>query len=276
MTAPLATWILAITALLFSHCAQAGNVSFGLSVSGSQLTLFNQGDTSAFYPAVFRMLSDGRWAQLEAGNAAAELAAGARLQFTWPEDRSTHPSDIQRMQPVMVRFFDQNGVGFGQITFFSGPPAAKVVLKAGYINGALQIEPPPDAASSIRATWVLWTQEDGIEPTRLPVAFVHRPVPAVRIDWRNHGKRSFRLNTGRGEPTVILLHENEYGYTQQFVSDGGLQGSEQRAAWLDTAPKLYAASLIVFALAAGSMVLQFLRRPRVPTPSGGSDPCRSK
>jgi hypothetical protein len=272
MTGPLATLMLAITALLFSHSAQAGSISFGLSVSGSQLTLFNQGDSSAFYPAVFRMLSDRSWAPLEAGNAAVELAAGARMQFTWPERSGKPISDLERMQPVMVRFFDQNGVAFGQITFFSAPPTAKAVLKAGYVNGALQIEPPPGAASSIRATWVLWAREDGINPTRLPVVFTHRPLPAVRVNWREHGRESLRLNTGRGEPAVILLHETEHGYTQQFVPDGGMQGSEQRAAWLDAAPELYAASLIVFALAVDAMALHFLRRPRRSVLLGGSSP----
>jgi hypothetical protein len=272
MSAPLATLMLAVTGLLFSQSALAGSISFGLSVTGSQLTLINQGSGSAFYPAVFRMLSDGSWAQLEASSAPAELPAGTHLQLTWPD---AHPaeemSDLERMQPVMVRFFDQNGVGFGQIAFFNAPPAAKTVLKAGYVNGALRIEPPPDAASSIQATWVLWPQEEGIKPIRLPVRFVHRPPPALRIDWRGQGKVAFRLDTGAGQPAVILLHETEQGYAQQFVPDGGLQGREQRAAWLDATPQFYAASLIALIFAAGAMVLQFLRRPRAPTISGGAN-----
>ena len=168
---------------------------------------------------------------------------------------------------VMVRFFDQAGVGFGQISFFSAPPAAKTPLKAGYVNGALQIE-PPDAASSIRASWVLWPQEDGIGPIRLPVRFEHRAPPALRIDWRRQDRVLTRLDTGAGQPAVILLHETEQGYAQQFVPDGGLQGREQRAAWLDATPKFYAASLIALAIALGTMVVQLLlrllRRPRRP------------
>jgi hypothetical protein len=272
MTAPLATLMLAVTALLFPQSALAGDMSFGLSVTGSQLTLINQGNGSAFYPAVFRMLSDGRWAQLEAISAPAELPAGARMELNWPEPRSPEQvSDIDGMEPVMVRFFDQAGVGFGQISFFSAPPAAKTALKAGYVDGALQIEPPPDAASSIRASWVLWPQEEGIRPIRLPVRFEHRPPPALRIDWRGQGRVPFQLNTGAGQPAVILLHETEQGYEQQFVPDGGLQGREQRAAWLDATPRLYFASLIALVFAAGAMVLQFLRRPRGPTMSGGAN-----
>ena len=271
MTAPLATLVL--TVLLLSQSALAGSMSFGLSVTGSELTVTNQGSSSAFYPAVFRMLSDGRWMRLEASSAQAELAAGARLEFTWPD---AHPaeqlSELQRMQPVMVRFFDQNGVGFGQIAFFSAPPAAKTALKAAYVNGALQIEPPPDAASSIRASWVLWPQEEGIRPIRLPVRFAHRPPPALRIDWRDQGRVPFQLDTGAGQPAVILLHETEQGYAQQYVPNGGLLGREQRAAWLDATPKFYAASLIALVLAVGAMVLQCLRRPRGATISDRACP----
>jgi hypothetical protein len=69
----------------------------------------------------------------------------------------------------------------------------------------------------------------------------------------------FRLDTGAGQPAVILLHESEQGYAQQYVPDGGLQGREQRAAWLDASPNLSAVSSIALAFAAGAMVLQFLR-----------------
>jgi len=273
MSAPLATLMLAVTALLFSQSALAGSMSFGLSVTGSELTLTNQGNVSAFYPAVFRMLPDGNWARLDASSAPAELPAGAHLQLTWPDARPVKQmSELEHMQPVMVRFFDQSGVGFGQIAFFNAPPTTKTVLKARYVNGILQIEPPSDAVSSVRASWVLWPQEEGIKPIRLPVRFTHRPPPALRIDWRDRGKVPFQLDTGAGQPAVVLLHETEQGYAQQYVPDGGLQGREQRVAWLDATPKFYAASLIALVFAAGAMVLQFLRRPRGPTLSGGADP----
>jgi hypothetical protein len=135
---PLLKLIFATVALLLSVSAAAGGLSFRLSLSGSQLTVINQGDSSAFYPAVFRMLSDGTWAQLAAIDAPAELATGARLQLTWPDTRPLETmSELERMQPVMVRFFDQAGVGFGQISFFQTPPAVKTALKARYVNGAM-------------------------------------------------------------------------------------------------------------------------------------------
>lgn len=255
--------MVAVTALLFSQHAFAGDMSFGLSMTGSQLTLINQGNGSAFYPAVFRMRSDGGWEPLDTSSAPAELRAGAQLQFTWPDAQAANKEmpEFDRMQPVMVRFFDQSGVGFGQIAFFNAPPASKTLIKAGYVRGILVIESPLDP-SSIRATWVLWPQEEGIKPIRLPVRFAHRPPPAVRIDWQRRGGMPFQVATGAGRPAVILLHETAQGYKQQFVPDGGLQGTEQRAAWLDAALQLYAAAVIAFVLAAASMVLQFLRRRR--------------
>jgi len=256
--------MLAAAALLISLPAVAGSLSFRLSLTGSQLTLINQGDSSAFYPAVFRMLPDGGWGQLEASGATAELAAGARLQFTWPDTRPPERlSELEHMQPVMVRFFDQAGVGFGQLSFFHAPPATQSALTTRYAGGALQIEAPA-GVPSIRASWVLWPQEDGIRPIRLPVRFEHHPPPALRIDWRRQGGVPFQLDTGAGQPAAILIHETEQGYALQLVPDGGLQGREQRAAWLDATPKFYAASLIALGIAVASMVLQlllhFLRR----------------
>lgn len=263
VTAPFTKTVLIFIALLLSLPALAGVLTFRLSLTGSQLTVISQGDSSAFYPAVYRMLPDGKWARLAATSTPAELAAGARLELSWPNTRPPEQmSEFERMQPVMVRFFDQAGVGFGQISFFRAPPAAKTPVKARYASGALQIE-APDGAASIRASWVLWPQEEGIMPIRLPVRFEQRAPPsALRIDWRRQGKLPFRLDTGAGQPDVYLLHETEQGYGLQLVPGGGLQGREQRAAWLDAAPKYYAASLIALAIAAGAMTLQFLRRPR--------------
>jgi hypothetical protein len=108
----------------------------------------------------------------------------------------------------------------------------------------------------------LWPQEDGIRPIRFPLRFEHRAPPTLRIDWRRQGAVPFQLDTGAGQPEVILLHETEQGYALQSVPGGGLQGREQRAAWLDATPKFYAASLIALLIAASAMLLQFLRRPR--------------
>jgi len=262
MTSPLAKLMFALSALLLPLSALAGSVSFQLSLTAPELTVTNQGNGSAYYPAAFSLRTDGSWSQLAAIDQPAELAPGAHARFAWPELRPREQlPPLERMQPVMVRFFDQAGVGFGQISFFHAPPRAKTKLRAAYVAGVLQIE-PPDAVFSIRASWVLWPQEDGIRPIRLPLGFEHRQPPARRIDWLGQGKAPVQVDTGAGRPEVILLHETEQGYTQQLVPGGGLQGREQRAVWLNSTPKFYVASLIALALAAGLMLLQFLRRPR--------------
>jgi len=267
--------LLAVAVLLCSLPAVAGSVSFRMSLTGPQLTVINQGDSAAFYPAVFTLRNNGDWARLETGGALAELPAGAQAQFIWPDLRPlAQLTALEHMQPVMVRFFDQAGVGFGQISFFRAPPAAKTTLKAHYAGGALQIE-PPELATSLRATWVLWPQEEGIKPIRLPLRFEHRVPPAQRIDWPRQGKVPFTLDTGAGQPAVILIHELEQGYAMQLLPGGGLQGREQRAAWLDASAKFYSAALIALAIALAAMVLQFLRRPGgtvPPDPSTNSGP----
>lgn len=256
--------MLVVAALLVSPAAAAGNLSFGLSLTGLELTLINQGDSSAYYPAVFRMLADGQWEPLGSPLAAtgrpAELPAGARLQLAWP-GRPEKLSALQQVQPVLVYFFDQAGVGFGQIAFFRTPPLAKTTLHARYADGALQID-PPDNAPAVRASWVLWPQEDGIAPIRRPVRFEHRPPPARHVDWQRHGGLPYRLHTGAGQPAVLLLHETGQGFALQQVPGGGLQGREQRAAWLDATAKFYAASLIALLIAAGVSGWQFLRWQR--------------
>jgi len=258
---PLPKILFAFAALLFALPVPAGTLSFRLSLTGSELTVDNQGDSSAFYPAIFRMLADGRWAQLEASAPPAELAPGMRLQLKWPDaPAAQQAAALERMQPVMVRFFDQAGVGFGQVSMLRPPPAAAAALKARYASGLLQIDPPEGVA--VRATWVLWPQENGIGPISRPVRFEHKQPPARRIDWARQGKAPFQFDAGAGQPNVMLVHETGDGYALQAVPGGGLGGREQRTAWLDATPKFYAAALIALVLAVGAMALQFLRRPR--------------
>jgi len=262
MTSPLARLVFALTALLLPLSALAGSVSFQLSLTVPELTVTNQGNGSAYYPAVFRLLADGSWSQLAAVDKPAELAAGARMKLTWPELRPREQlPPLERMQPVMVRFFDQAGVGFGQISFFHTPPAAKTTLRASYAGGLLQVE-APDAVFSIAASWLLWPLEEGIRPIHLPVRFEHRQPPAQRIDWLRQGREPIKLDTGGAQPEAMLLHETGQGFVLQRVPNGGLQGREQRAVWLNATKTFYAAALIALALAAGFMLLQYLRRPR--------------
>lgn len=212
--------------------ATAGAIFFNLSLTQDRLVVTNLGNSSAFYPAAYRLLANGQWEPLQAlprQRTAAELAGNAQISFFWP----TQPAkDQQRspaaLQPVMVRFFDQAGAGFGQISFFQQPPPVSEPLESFYHDGQLVIVPP----ATPRTTWLLWAQEEGIGPLQAPVDFVHRQPAAQRITW-HAGDRPKAFDLGRGQPAAMLLHETAQGYELQVLSSGGRQGREQRAAWLD-------------------------------------------
>lgn len=219
--------------------AQAGNVGFGLSLTGDKLSVTNQGNTSAFYPAAYRLLADGHWQQLMLAPGTrqpAELAAGAQIEFVWPDTRPlTALPPLEALRPVMVRFFDQAGAGFGQISFFNQPLIAEQILDAGYDGNKMKIAPPNDktaAGNPIRATWLVWAREDGIAPLRGAVEFRHLQPDARRIEWKP-GAKAQRFELGDGLPVAFLLHETVQGLRLQVVSGGNVQGRQQRAAWLD-------------------------------------------
>ncbi|MFA7269727.1 MAG: hypothetical protein WC073_10325 [Sterolibacterium sp.] len=242
--------VVAFAAWLLSFGAVAGSISFQLSQTGSLLTVTSKGDSSAFYPAVFRMLADGRWGRLAtlSGTAPpAELLPGAHIDLLWPESRPLQTlSAVERLQPLMVRFFDQAGVSFGQITFLHPPPAASEILPVRYANGLLSVSPPSDG--SIHATWILWAQEEGIESIRLPVDFDHIQPAARRVEW-HAGMDSLRLATGAAQPTVMLVHETASGPALQTAARGVSQGRQQRSGWLDAQGLFYALALSAAALA---------------------------
>ena len=247
--------LLAGMTLLFPLPAAAGGISFLLALTVSELTATNQGDSAAFHPAVFRMVPDGRWERLAMAAPPAYLPPGALLRVACPAMSPV----TQRMpfEPVMVRFFDQAGVGFGQILFSQNPPPAKELLTARYAGRELLIEAPV-SSSSIRTSWVLWAGEEGIAPIRLPVRFEHHPLPARRIDWRQAGARVVRIDVGAGQPSAFLLHETEKGYASQTVPGGHLQGWEQRSAWLDAGALFYRTALLALGAAAGAVMLHLL------------------
>jgi hypothetical protein len=145
----------------------------------------------------------------------------------------------------MVRFYDQDGSGFGQISFFKPPPQVSQALAASYVRGLMTISPPKD--KSIRASWLLWPQEEGIKPLRYPVSFAFKQPSARRIEWHADMDK-VRLNLGAGLPSAVLLHETDQGLFLQNLAGGGLQGHEQRAAWLDWKNLFYGIAAAVAAL----------------------------
>lgn len=239
-------------AWLFAGGAGAGTISFDLALTGTKLAVTAKGDSTAYYPAVFRLLADGRWERLAPAPGTrppAELLPGARIDLLWPEVRPLQDlAPIERLRPLLVRFFDQAGVAFGQLSFMQTPPAAAENLLAAYADGQLSVSPP--SGGRIHATWILWPQEEGIDPIRRPVSFEHRQPPARRIEWRS-GTDTQRLSTGAAQPAVVLVHQAATGLSLQNVARGVKQGRQQRSAWLDAQALLYALA----ALAAASAVL---------------------
>jgi hypothetical protein len=233
--------------------AQAGNISFGLSLNNDKLTLTHQGNATAFYPAVYRLQANGHWQRLAVApgqGEANQLAPTASLDFIWGDTRplNTLPP-LEALRPIMVRFFDQAGSGFGQMSFFNQPLLANEPLEGGYKHGLMTIAPPKSSSNPpISATWVLWPQEDGISPLRYPVRFEHHQPDARRIEWRP-GMDKVELNLGAGLPTAFLLHETPQGLTFQTMNDGGIQGREQRTAWLDLTPRFFVAAKFLAGLA---------------------------
>jgi hypothetical protein len=263
--------LLAYTIFLFSLSAAAESISFRLSLTGSStliVTMIDEGQ--AFYPAVLRMLPDGRWEPLVSKPSSAlpaEMLPGKNYELEWPDTRSPQSlTPFEHLQPVMVRYYEKDGVSFGQIAFINAPQPTIETLKAGYSNGSLVITSPEanradGASNAIRATWVLWPQEEGIALIHKPLRFDHVQPPAQRIKWQS-GASVFHINTGKGEPEAILLHETAQGYALQTVSGSGLQGRQQRTAWLDASSKFYGAALMSALVAAIALLLYLLRAAR--------------
>ena len=245
--------------------AHAGSISFGLESTGTRMTLVNRGDSVAFFPRALALRADGGWETMPppAGQPApTQLSPGERMELLWPAGPPPDMrSALERLRPTMVRFHDQAGVGFGQISFFTTPPLATSTVSASYADGMLRIAPPNSDA--IRATWVLWPQEAGIPGIRQAVKGDTDQPPAQRIDWLSN-RKTFSIVTGAGLPTVTLIHETAQGYQLQRVASGWPAGKQQRAAWLDAGSVFYTLALILTALAMGLAIWSWWR------PRGGA------
>jgi len=264
--------VLALLALGLGSHANAGSVYFSLDRTQNNLVVTNRGNSSAFYPQVLRLNASGQWeklAPLPGANAPAELAPNAQFTVHWgapPANTPAAGTPLDVTQPIMMRFFDQAGAGFGQISFFNQPPNADVSLGNEYVAGQLQLSADPAIATS----WLLWPQEEGIAPLAHAVNFEHMAPAAQRIDWQtvrnasgngngnNSGTLAFDL--GRGQPAAMLLHASPQGWQLQTVSGGGLQGREQRAAWLQTSDTWYQLAYAAGAAALLTMAAGLMRR----------------
>lgn len=247
--------IFLLPALLLALSAHAGNISFNLAINGDRLTLSNQGDSPAFNPSVLRLLDNGHWEILQPApgvKAPLEFKPQAQYQLAWPpRPAPASATSLETLRPVMVRFFDQAGADFGQISFFNQPQPASddLMLEAGYVDGRLRIAPPKNP--DIKASWLVASREEGIAGLTDALAPQSQP-DAVRIEWSASGEvRNFDL--GRGMPVAFLIHETAQGLRSQVVTSGRVPGRQQRASWLDRSKQFSSAALA--ALLAGAALL---------------------
>jgi hypothetical protein len=185
--------------------------------------------------------------------APAEFKPQAKLDLLWSERPAPPgPVSLETLRPVMVRFFDQAGASFGQISFFNQPQPAggDLMLEAGYADGRLHIAPPKNPA--LKASWIVWPREDGIAALAAPLTTAQSQPDAVRIQWGPDSKAQ-SIDLGKGMPIAFLLHETPQGLRSQVVPSGRVPGRQQRAAWLDRGAQFRSAAMV--ALLAGLALL---------------------
>ena len=149
--------------------------------------------------------ADGSWSQLAASGQAGGTGARRTRAIHLARAASARAVAAARAHAAGDGAFFRSGRGGirADLVFSRTAPRQDHSCALRYVGGVLQIE-PPDAVFSIRASWVLWPQEDGIRPIRLPLRFEHRQPPARRIDWLGQGKAPvqarYRRRSTRGDP----------------------------------------------------------------------------
>ena len=230
-----------IIALASLSPAFAGSITFSFELRGNQCIVVNKGDTAAYYPVIFKLGTDGRWLPLHAATRPAELLPGGTLTEDLGDIPAGSKSAIDNLRVVMIRFFDQAGVSFGQISALLSPPVSSVNITAAYNGGRLTLKAPPEG-SGTRTTWVLAPFEEGIRPISGAGTFIHNQPPATRIEWQQ--KPAVKIETGTALPAAMLLHESAGGVTLQMVQAPRTKKIEQRTAWLYMKKPFYLIGLL--------------------------------
>lgn len=235
----------------------AGTINFSFELRDNRCVVVNRGDSLAYYPAIFKLGHDGRWTALKTDRQPAELQPGGTLTITLEETSALNSSmgvgtgtvnfsntstlsNIDSLYPVMIRFFDQSGVSFGQVSLLRSPPESAYTVRAAYRGNRFRMYSPADK-NKIQATWVLAPFEEGIAPIFRPMTFTHSHPAATRIDWKQQKKADVEIGTTR--PAVFLLHETPDGLRLQSVKYIGAIIVQQRTAWLTMRKPLYGTAL---------------------------------
>lgn len=224
--------------------AAAGSIAFDFKRQDTSCVVVNRGDSRAYYPSVFQLARDGKWVPLKTDGQQAELPPGgtltAGLLGTASEPHAGQPG-IDSVQAVLIRFFDQAGVSFGQVALLRPPPATSHAIKAGYVNGRFRMHAPLEQ-DTIQATWLLAPYAEGIAPIVRPRTFTHLQPPAPRIVWNSNPFAD--IDTGASLPAAMLLHETPAGITLQTVQTSRAKKIAQRASWLNMKNQFYLIGLV--------------------------------
>lgn len=231
----------------------AEGVSFQLSKTAGSLSLSLAGPGTAYYPAVFVLRQDGAWEQLPPfAKNSHTLSSGETQHFVWKEN-SGSPQSIESLDALMVRYFEADGVGLGQISFFNHPKPESL-LTTEYTAGLLKLSVATESQLKPKATWILTPHEMGAAPLSQPLQTSHAQPIAQRIDWSVQTlPTSVKIGDGRSE--VFLVHETEQGFRLQTLPGNYPPNLELRSAWLNESKRLFALAGITFLLAIAACYL---------------------
>lgn len=237
--------------------AIAGNITFYFELQDKQCVISNKGDSTAYYPVVYELDSGGQWFPLKTSLNSSELLPGGTLsaELRTSTERLSNMPDIQDLRVVMIRFFDQAGVSFGQVAVLRSPPMSDHKIKAVYSGKHLKLSAPA-GTHNITATWVIAPREEGITPALRPQSFAINQPPAIRIDWKK--STVAEIKTGVTLPSAMLVHETSKGFTLQVVEKGKVKKTEQRASWLNIKKPFYA--MAIFCCIFGVLLALSVRR----------------
>ena len=233
--------------LFMQSPAHAAGVSFQLSKTAKNLSLSLAGAGTAYYPAVFVLRQDGSWAQLTPfGKNSNTLSASETQQFIWQESGSA-PASIASLDALMVRYFEADGVGLGQMSFFNHPKTEHL-LSTAYSAGQLKLSAATDSQLKPQATWILSPHEPGAAVLTQALQTQHSQPAAQRIDWSTQALPS-TIKIGDGRSEVFLIHETEQGFRLQIIPGNYPPNSELRSVWLNESKTFFTLAGIPLLLA---------------------------
>ena len=230
-------------ALVWAPLAFAGTITLDFEQRNDLCAVVNHGDSSAYYPAMYQLGRNGQWLPLKIEPQQAELPPGGTVMVHLiPLAETATKSDLDALQVVLIRFFDQAGVSFGKAATLRPPPEGGYAHHGRYTGRRLRLGAPP-AKSAIGATWVVAPWEEGIAPISSARPFTHLQPPAPRIDW--HHQQSTEIDIGAAQPAALLFHETADGFRLQRIQKKGAKINQQRTAWLTMSVPFYITAAVL-------------------------------